>query len=242
MVNILVADDNLYYAKTLVNYIMSKNDKIRVVNISTNGQEVMENLKSGKIDILILDLKMPVLSGIQILDKIQVLNLDISIIVVSGEEKLIKHIINNKMVEGFINKLAGLEKINQKINEIITRKDNRANLELIKKRILEELLFLGYNIKYNGTKYLAEVIYLIYEMEGTDNINGRAINLEQYFYKILANKYSKSVKNIKINIINATESMYMECERETLQNYFSFSYDHKPTPKVVIDTVISKII
>ena len=50
MVNILVADDNIYYAKILVNYIMSKNDELRVVNISTNGEEVIEILKSRKID------------------------------------------------------------------------------------------------------------------------------------------------------------------------------------------------
>ncbi len=58
MINILVADDNIYYAKALINYIMSKNEEFRVVNISTNEKEVMESLKSGKIDILILDFKM----------------------------------------------------------------------------------------------------------------------------------------------------------------------------------------
>lgn len=241
MINILIADDNIYYAKTLVNYIMSQNDGVRVVNISTNGEEVIENLKTGKIDILILDLKIPVLSEMQILDKIQILNLNISIIVISGDNILMRHIINNKMVEGYINKLEGFENINQKINEIIEKKNNKENYDLVKKKILNELLELGYNIKYSGTKYLTEVISLVYEMYGGNNINGDIINLEQYFYKKVANKYSKNVKNVKVNIVNATESMYMECERNKLQKYFCFSYDHKPTPKVVIDTVLSKI-
>ncbi len=242
MVNILVADDNIYYAKILVNYIMSKNDELRVVNISTNGEEVIEILKSRKIDILILDLKMPILSGLQILDKIQVLNLDIRIIITSGENILMKHIINNKMVDGYVNKLEGLEKINQKVNEIVKKKSNKTNYDLIKKKVLKELLELGYNIKYNGTKYLTEVISLVYERYGANDTNGDIINLEQCFYKKVADKYSKNVKNIKVNIINATESMYMECEKNKLQNYFCFSYDHKPTPKVVIDTVLSKIV
>ncbi len=242
MVNILVADDNIYYAKILVNYIMSKNDGVRVVNISTNGKEVIENLKTRKVDILILDLKMPEISGIQLLDKIQILNLDVSIIITSGDNILKRHIINNKKVEGYINKLEGLERVSQKINEIVEKKNNKANSDLIKNKVLEELLELGYNIKYNGTKYLTEVISLVYEKYDQNNINGDIINLEQYFYKKVANKYSKNVKNIKVNIVNATESMYMECERNKLQQYFCFSYDHKPTTKVVIDTVLSKIV
>ena len=185
---------------------------------------------------------MPEISGIQLLDKIQILNLDVSIIITSGDNILKRHIINNKKVEGYINKLEGLERVSQKINEIVEKKNNKANSDLIKNKVLEELLELGYNIKYNGTKYLTEVISLVYEKYDQNNINGDIINLEQYFYKKVANKYSKNVKNIKVNIVNATESMYMECERNKLQQYFCFSYDHKPTTKVVIDTVLSKIV
>lgn len=242
MVNVLVADNNIYYARTLLNYIVSRNDELRVVNISINREEVIENLRSMKIDILILDLKMPVLSLIKLLNRIQVLNLDISIIVVSDDNALKKCIVNSKKIEGVINKSDGFEKINRKINKIVAQKNNKFNSELVKKKILNELLSLGYNIKYNGTKYLAEVISLVYEINDKNNRNGYTMNLEQHFYKTVADKYSKNVENIKVNIINATESMYVECERKKLQDYFSFSYDHKPTPKIVIYTILSKIV
>lgn len=50
--------------------------------------------------------------------------------------------------------------------------------------IKEELNYLGYNPKYYGTKYLEEVIYILYNNE---NIN----NLQKEVYPIIARKYNK---------------------------------------------------
>ncbi len=41
MLNSLIVADNIYYVKTLINYIMGDNEKMRLVNISTNGQETL---------------------------------------------------------------------------------------------------------------------------------------------------------------------------------------------------------
>ncbi len=173
----------------------------------------------------------------KIIDEIKILNFDVSIILIYDDGKLRNHIINNNKVKGFVSKLGGLEKVNKKINEVI-KKTNANDSELIKKKILNELLSLGYNIKYKGTKYLTEAIYLAYQK----HINGEMTELKQYFYEKIAEKYSKNPENIKINIVNATASMYTACEREKLKKYFSFVYDYKPTPKIVIDTVLSKIV
>ena len=33
MLNVLIADDNIYYVKNLVNFVISKNSNIKIVNI-----------------------------------------------------------------------------------------------------------------------------------------------------------------------------------------------------------------
>ena len=38
---------------------MADNEEMRLVNISTNGQEVLESIRSEHIDLVILDLKQP---------------------------------------------------------------------------------------------------------------------------------------------------------------------------------------
>ena len=66
MVNILIADDNIYYAKTLMNIINDNDSNIKVTHIAVDGKETLEILKNSKIDIVLLDLKLPTFNGIYI--------------------------------------------------------------------------------------------------------------------------------------------------------------------------------
>lgn len=47
MVNILIADDNIYYAKVLMNIINGSNSKdMKVSYIATDGQEALDILRN----------------------------------------------------------------------------------------------------------------------------------------------------------------------------------------------------
>ena len=108
MVNVLIANDNLYYAKNLANYIFSRDAEMKLVNISTNGLEVLDTILSKEltVDIVILDLKMPSLSGVEVLEKLEKENIEykLLIIVLSGETDLISRIRDNSLVSYYINK------------------------------------------------------------------------------------------------------------------------------------------
>ena len=138
MLNILIADDNIYYAKTLINYIMADNEEMRLVNISTNGQEVLESIRSEHIDLVILDLKMPIMSGHEVIANIKKLNLSYKpiIIVVSGEESYMQKNIDNCMIACSINKLSGLDAIKKIILETIQETTKYNNIDKIKDKIL----------------------------------------------------------------------------------------------------------
>ena len=47
MVNILIADDNVDYAISLMNYINKQNNKIRVCNIARDGKEAIHMLNTN---------------------------------------------------------------------------------------------------------------------------------------------------------------------------------------------------
>lgn len=240
MFNMLIVDDNIFYAKKLVNIIGDNIDNIRVISVATSGFEAINMLQKDNIDIVLLDLKIPRISGLEILNSLseeQISHYEKSIILVSGDFELILEARNNKTVYGYILKGSGIDNLITQINKIIEQKNSNMEEKYKLKKIIEEVQFLGYNLSYKGTTYIIETIYYI-----VTNQDKNYNNLSKSVYPILAKKYNKSISNIKVNISKATDIMYYECERNRLNEYFNFYLDYKPKPKAVIDTIVNKII
>ena len=70
MINVLIVDDNIGYAKKLMDYINMSNE-IKVLRIALNGKEAIDILNNrDDIDVFLLDLKIPKYNGIEVLDMI----------------------------------------------------------------------------------------------------------------------------------------------------------------------------
>ena len=49
MLNVLIADDNIHYVKTLINFVIGKNSSIKITNIASNGIETLNKIYNFKI-------------------------------------------------------------------------------------------------------------------------------------------------------------------------------------------------
>lgn len=67
MQNLLIVEDNLIQSHFLVNSICKNIPNIRLYNIVSTGIEAIEIIKREKVDIIILDLKLPDMNGIDII-------------------------------------------------------------------------------------------------------------------------------------------------------------------------------
>ena len=67
--SILVADDNVDFAKNLTSYI-EKEDEMEVIGIAKDGLEAIEMIRNTKPDIVIIDVIMPHLDGLGVLERI----------------------------------------------------------------------------------------------------------------------------------------------------------------------------
>lgn len=95
---------------------------------------------------------MPFYNGRQVLDNIKNKNKYInSCIIISGEIKDVTILKDNPLVHSIIFKTLTLYEINKKINEIINYKETLKREKSIKNKILNELLYLGYDISHKGT-------------------------------------------------------------------------------------------
>ncbi len=66
-IRVLVADDHEMFREGLCKLIEAEGD-IRVVGQASNGQECLEMLEKTKPDVLLLDLKMPEMDGLEVLN------------------------------------------------------------------------------------------------------------------------------------------------------------------------------
>lgn len=241
MLNVIIADNNIYYVKNLINSVIGKNLNIKVTNIVSNGFELLDIIKQkAKIDLIILDLKLPKLDGLQVLNSLYNMNLSNypDIIVISAENNLTNKVTNHPLVTDFINRNTDMINIYYKLKDFEKRKNYFCIKDDLSKRIISELVHIGYNPSHIGTQYIKECILEIYGSRDLNLIR----NLENCVYNNIAHIHNKSFQNVKSNIMKATNFMYLESNIDLLKDYFHFNDSkRKPTPKMVISTILNKI-
>lgn len=112
----------------------------------------------------------------------------------------------------------------------------KKNDSKIIEKIDRELVNIGYNIKYLGTSYLADCIYLLYS-----STNKRNIKLERDIYPIIAKNNNTTTNTIKCDIIRATKQVENIIEKQKVKKYFGYYIDKKIKPKLVISTILRKL-
>lgn len=83
MTKIMIADDNVEATKHL-SYILSRESDFEVINVSHNGLDTIKYYKELQPDVLLLDLNMPSLSGLEVLNIIPEYDKSRNIIIISG--------------------------------------------------------------------------------------------------------------------------------------------------------------
>lgn len=82
MLRVLIADDHAIMRKGL-KQLLDLTDDIRVVAEAANGRQVIEQLEQADFDVLLLDLSMPDTQGVELVEKIHLLDKQLPILVLS---------------------------------------------------------------------------------------------------------------------------------------------------------------
>ncbi|MCI9247383.1 MAG: response regulator [Clostridia bacterium] len=236
MVKTLIADDNIEYCKHIVNCITTKSNNLQVKYLATDGEETLKFLKKDTVDLLILDLKMPKLSGIEVLKKIKESESygKPKVFLLSGDTELLNQALISLEIEAYSNKIEPIQMTYNKIQQIANEIERNFNADNVKNSFQKELAILGFNFKYKGTKYLLEAMIYIFENNDIDLLD----NLEKYVYKVIAMQNHKSAHSIKTDITKACNLAYLYQEKNIIKDYFSLEL--KPTPKVIISTILTR--
>ncbi len=119
MINIYIIDDHPLYIEGVVKAIDTDDTDVTVVGTAISFNELQERLKSYTIDVILLDLKMPEVDGVQCFLYIRKHFPDIKVIAVTGE--LDSTLLLNAWLSGIdaiISKWSGKEELLNAIHQV----------------------------------------------------------------------------------------------------------------------------
>lgn len=149
-INVLIADDHWIFIGGLKSLIDAE-ENMEVIATAAHGQEVMAQMKKYPVDVLILDVNMPVMNGIETLEWVKQAFRKVKVLVLTSynEVKIIENILNLG-ADGYICKNTAEKEV---INAIET--------------VMNDELYIGNSLKkselikkYKGEKSLIEDEFL----------------------------------------------------------------------------------
>ena len=239
---ILIADPNQDFCR-LISEAFARETDLEVVATAQDGMEALSLLTEQKPDLLLMDLVLPKLDGLELLRRLPETGVHCSIIVLSGffNSKVISDC-SSRGVDYFMPKpcdtAALLGRIRQlrgnpDVNRVpaagvdcrqqsVTRRQD-ADLEAVVTDIIHEI---GVPAHIKGYQYLREAIILT--IKDMDMINA----VTKVLYPEVAKKFNTTPSRVERAIRHAIEVAWDRGDIETLQKFFGYTVSNikgKPT-------------
>lgn len=118
MIKVAIVDDHPAVRHAWMLFL-STDQALEIVGVFSSGTEMIENLAEVNPDIILMDISMPGMSGIEATKKIVNLNVDVKIIAVSTHSSSIyKKKMMDAGAKGFVSKYSVSEQLLQAIKEV----------------------------------------------------------------------------------------------------------------------------
>ena len=148
MIRVLVTEDEMPILRSTCTMIERTNPEFKVTHRAANGQEALEILESQNIELLILDIQMPIMDGVQVLKEMEKRNIHVPTIILSGFQDFsyVREALRCGAIDYILKplKLEDLKSTLAKAENDIWKKKSSDNLS----RNIEKEMFL-YESEYN---------------------------------------------------------------------------------------------
>lgn len=245
LISVMIADDNKEFCNLVQEYI-NKQEDMRVDGIAYNGEEVLQLLANSCPDILILDIIMPHLDGIGVLEKMDEMALSqrpkIIMLTAFGQESITQRVVSLG-VDYYILKPCNLDILINRIRQLaanapVTRSSVSSRGRNIDLEITSIIHQLGVPAHIKGYLYLREAILMVVndiELLG-------AVTKE--LYPLIAEKFDTTPSRVERAIRHAIEVAWGRGNVETINNLFGYTIDldrGKPTNSEFIAMIADKL-
>jgi len=254
-IRIVVADDNQDFCEVLTEYLNNQED-MKVVGIASNGLEACDLIVNEQPDVVILDIIMPHLDGIGVLEKMRDLNLQkrpVSIILSAvGQDKITERALNlgaeYYIIKPFdmetlmtrIRQLKGKHEIIRSSSTILHSNKNSyipsaRSLETEVTNIIHEI---GIPAHIKGYQYLRDAI--IMAINDMDILN----SITKQLYPSIAKQYNTTPSRVERAIRHAIEVAWSRGKVDTIDRLFGYTVNNgkgKPTNSEFIALISDRL-
>lgn len=254
-IKIIIADDNRNLCQMLQNFLQGQED-LMVVGVANNGLEAWELIQSQEPDLIILDLVMPNLDGLGVLERINARTTmsrpKIIMLTAFGQESL-THQAMMLGVDYFILKPFDLDILSKRIrslsqdlptsaptqfstnNPIVTTVGSGLNLCVEVTTMMHQI---GIPAHVKGYQYIRDAILMVVE----DVSLLGAVTKE--LYPSIAKKFDTAPSRVERGIRHAIELAWERGHTDTLKRIFGYSMNierQKPTNSEFIALLADKL-
>jgi DNA-binding NarL/FixJ family response regulator len=177
-ISIFIADDHTLFVDALGIALQQQSGiQIKLIGTASNGEELLVKLRTTKPDILLLDLNMPVLNGLEVIPLIKVDYPRVRIVVVTkyNDPKFVRECLQVHNISGYILKTSGLSELVEGLHQVLKGQLFMSkSLQLYPKEFVEteiESVFEeSFLARYNLTKREQEILKLIAQAKSNSDI------------------------------------------------------------------------
>ena len=263
-ITILIADDNPEFCQTLASYIEVQDD-MEVIGIAKDGEQAIDMISNTMPDIVLLDVIMPHLDGLGVLEKINMIKSNKKPICIMlsavGQDKITQkaislgaeyYVVKPFDIELLMKRIREFKfyKPAQKGNNFISKeysnkpqyvelsnggKKSEENLEALVTNVIHEV---GVPAHIKGYQYLREAIMMV--VNDIEVIN----QITKSLYPKIAYKYNTTPSRVERAIRHAIEVAWGRGQQEVVENIFGYTISAskgKPTNSEFIAMIADKL-
>ncbi len=261
-VKVIIADDNPDFVNTLMENL-GKEEELEVIGIARDGQEAVSLILEKRPDIVLLDVIMPHLDGLGVLESLQESQIEkmpmCIMLSAVGQDKVTQKAINLgaeyyivkpfdiqiliKRIKDFKYYVPGTIKGNYASREIKPKyiqiapenKKDENGVEALVTNVIHEV---GVPAHIKGYQYLREAIIMV--VNNIDVIN----QITKQLYPEIAAKYGTTPSRVERAIRHAIEVAWARGQTDTVENIFGYTVSAakgKPTNSEFIAMIADKL-
>ena len=246
-IKVLIADDSVEYTKMLSDFLRSSSE-IEVVGSADNGEGALKILASHEVDVLILDIIMPILDGVGVLNNINTLQKRPKVLVISAMPP--DNIMCEVMKLGanfFMAKPVNFNNVLERVKTLYNEKlpnfvfpevmDAAENADL-EDAVTEIMHNLGVPAHVKGYHYARTAIMKVTQESGLIDA------ITKQLYPMIAKLYNTTPSRVERAIRHAIEIAWDRGDIDVLNDFFGYTINHgkgKPTNSEFIAMISDKI-